>query len=349
MTVLDNIQAVAFDCFGTLLIVREPRNPWKHLFAEARRCHGRAPDPRREPIGTIEAFAAACGIGCRPEWQRDLDIDLASITLAPGAVDILRHLRASGLRLALASNLAPPYVPVVGALLGDLVDVTCFSCSDDVMAVKPEAEFFAKLQTKLAVPAVNILMVGDSIASDIAGAQSAGMKALHLDPAVLDPGPDQIRSLYEILMALGLMDGMTWLPRQEMSGAEDQRARTQAIVLANLDLINEQDAGYLLHIDPRKLPGELRIREERKELIRLQRGGAPFYLRAQFDAANAQLFPVVRHINLMKPPHMSSLQLCHWLTRTHRDFRCAPAQIFGRDDEAVLSAFARAIEPNLHG
>lgn len=349
MTVLDKIQAVAFDCFGTLLILREPRNPWKHLLAEARRRHGQAPDPRREPIGTIEAFAAACGIGCRPEWRRDLDVELASITLAPGAIEILRHLRASGLRLALASNLAPPYVPVVMSLLGDLVDATCFSCSDGVRAVKPEAKFFTTLQTKLAVPAESVLMVGDSAASDVDGAQSAGMKALHLNPAVLDPGPGQIRNLYETSMALGTMDSMACLPRQEISGAEDHRARTQAHVLASLDLVNEQDAGYLLHIDPRRLPGGLRIREERKELIRLQRGGASFYLRAQFDAVNARTFPVVRHINLIKPSHMSSLRFCHWLSRPHVDFECAPAALFGREDAAILAAFSRAIEGNWHG
>lgn len=349
MTVLGNIQAVAFDCFGTLLIMRGPRNPWKHLLAEARRRHGRTLDPRREPIGTIEAFAAACGIGCRPEWQRDLDIELASITLAPGAVDILRHIRAYGLRLALASNLAPPYVPVVTSLLGDLVDATCFSCSDDVRAVKPEAKFFAALQTKLAVPAKNILMVGDSAASDVDGAQSAGMKALHVDPAVFDPGPGQIRNLYETSMALGLMDGMEWLFRKDVSTAEDHRARTQACVLAGLDLVNEKDAGYLLRLDPQKVSKGLRVREEQKELIRLQRGGAPFYLHAQFDVAIAQAFPVVRLINMMKPLHMSSLELCHWLSRPHMDFGCAPAALFGREDAAILAAFARAIESNFHG
>lgn len=349
MVSLHNIQAVAFDCFGTVLVIREPRNPWKHLLAEARHRHGQALDPRREPIKTIDAFAAACGIECRPEWQRDLNIELASITLAPGAVEIIRHIRASGLSLALASNLAPPYVPVVKTLLGDLVDATCFSCSDDVMAVKPEAEFFATLQTKLAVPAENILMVGDSITSDIAGAHGAGMKALHLDPTVLNPGPGQIRNLYETLMALGLMDGTAWLPRQKTSGAEDHRARTQARVLASLDLVNEQDAGTLLHIDPRKLSGELRIREERQELIRLQRGGAPHYLRAQFDLQNARTFPVVQQINLMKPSHMSTLRLCHWLNSHDVDLGRAPAALFGREDAAILEAFSGAIEANFHG
>ena len=215
MTRPDSIRAVAFDCFGTPLTIRAPRNPWKRLVEEAGLKGVRpTPDPRREPIPTIEAFAAACGIDFRPEWRRDLDLEIASITLAPGAYDVLRHLRAAGLRLALASNLAPAYVPSVKRLLGDLVDVTCFSCADDVRAVKPEAAFFAALRQKLAVSPENILMVGDSLSSDIVVARDAGMAALHLDPSVLDSGPGQIRNLYECLMALGITDHSAWSSTQ---------------------------------------------------------------------------------------------------------------------------------------
>lgn len=200
-----NIRAVAFDCFGTLLRITEPSNPWHSLLSEARRQPGgRALDPRREPIPTIEAFAATCGIGFRPEWRRDLDRELASIEPMPEALAVLDRLRAAGFRLALASNLAPAYVEPALRLLGGLVDVTCFSCDPDVRAVKPERAFFAALQNRLGLPAEDILMVGDSLTSDVRGAGAAGMSALHLVPGE-NPGPGRIARLADVPAFAGLM------------------------------------------------------------------------------------------------------------------------------------------------
>ncbi len=102
-----HIRAVAFDCFGTLLHIGAPTNPWRSLLSEAhRQPGGHMLDPRREPIPTIEAFAAACGTKFRPEWRRDLDRELASIELVPEALAVLGRLRAAGFLFALASNLA---------------------------------------------------------------------------------------------------------------------------------------------------------------------------------------------------------------------------------------------------
>ncbi|RWR10926.1 HAD family hydrolase [Paenirhodobacter populi] len=158
--------ALVFDCFGTLLHIRAPRNPWKALLTEARRNSGSPKlDPHREPIPTIEAFAAACGVEFRPEWRHDLDTEIASIELAPGLDEVLHVLRRIGFRLALTGNLAPPYVPAVERLLDDLVDVTCFSCDPDIRALKREPEFFEVLRTRLGPSTSHILMVGDMTAT----------------------------------------------------------------------------------------------------------------------------------------------------------------------------------------
>lgn len=200
-----HIRAVAFDCFGTLLRIGAPTNPWRSLLEEAHRQPGdRVLDPRREPIATIEAFAEACGIGFRPEWHRDLDRELASIQPMPDAFPMLGRLRAAGFRLALASNLAPAYVEPALRLLGSRVDVTCFSCDPDVRAVKPERAFFEALQNRLGLPAGEILMVGDSFTSDIRGAEAAGMPALHLVPGESLPRPGQIARLADVPTFLGL-------------------------------------------------------------------------------------------------------------------------------------------------
>lgn len=96
-----HIRAVTFDCFGTLLRIGAPTNSWHSLLSEARQQPGgRTLDPRREPIPTIEAFAAACAIGFRLEWWRDLDRELASIEPMLEALAVLDRLRAAGFRLA---------------------------------------------------------------------------------------------------------------------------------------------------------------------------------------------------------------------------------------------------------
>lgn len=205
---MDNHQAlsaVAFDCFGTLLRIKAPTNPWRSLLAIARSHRGVcALDPRRETIPTIEGFAAACGVEFRPEWRRELDMELASIEPIPNAHVVLHRLRKAGFRIALASNLAPAYVEPALRTLGEFIDVTCFSCDPEVRAVKPEPAFFDALRTRIDVPAHEILMVGDSLTSDIEGAKAAGMAALHLVPDDGVPGPGQISRLSDVLSVLGL-------------------------------------------------------------------------------------------------------------------------------------------------
>lgn len=199
------IRAVAFDCFGTLLRIRTPTNPWRPLLADARRRPGALTlDPRREPILTIQEFAEACGVAFRPEWRANLDREISSIELMPDALAVLSTLRAAGFRLALASNLAPAYVEPALALLGDSIDTACLSCDPAVRAVKPEPAFFLALQRKIGFPIAEILMVGDSLLSDVQGAKVAGMSALHLVPGTTASRPREVRHLTDVLGFLGL-------------------------------------------------------------------------------------------------------------------------------------------------
>lgn len=210
VTVMDEmghtpVRAVAFDCFGTLLRITTPTNPWRSLLAAARSTSdARLLDPRREPIPTIKLFAAACGVAFQPDWQRDLDIELISIEPMPEALKVLEELHRAGFRIALASNLAPAYIEPPQRTLGEFIDVTCFSCDPEVRAVKPEPAFIDALRTRIEFPAHQILMVGDSLASDIEGAKAAGMAALHLVPDDGAPGPGQISRLSDVLSVLGL-------------------------------------------------------------------------------------------------------------------------------------------------
>lgn len=350
MTGLGNIRAIAFDVFGTLLRIHDPRDHWRQLLIAARRQHGLAMlDPRREPIENMDAFAAANCVRFQPRWQVALDAEIASIRMAPGAYEILADLRGAGYRVALASNLSPAYIPTVDRLLGDLVDIRCYSCAADVRAIKPEPAFFHALTERLGVAAADILMVGDSLASDIAGAAAAGMPALHLQSLIDDPGQNQIRNLFEVPMALGLVDNASRRSTRHSLSVDEHRARAQAQALAAMDMMDAVEAGRMLGLSSKNPFSDLRILEEQRALIRVQRGGSAWYPRAQFDRRRDRIFPVIQQLLKMQPSHMSHLRLACWLNCAHVDFGRAPAEMLGHDDDAVIAAFARAIEPETHG
>lgn len=350
MTRFAYIRAIAFDVFGTLLHIHDPRDHWRQLLAAARHQHGIAMlDPRREPIETMDAFAAASGVRFQPGWQTDLEAEIASIRLAPGAREVIGNLRNAGCRIALASNLAPAYIPTVERLLGDLADIRCYSCAADVRASKPEPAFFQALLARVGLAAADVLMVGDSLASDIDGAAATGMPALHLRSQIADPRAHQIRNLFEVPIALGLMGNASWRNSRRHVSAEEHRARAQAHALAAIDMVDADEAGRILSLSFQNPTGHLQTLEEQQVLIRVQRGGAAWYPRAQFELHYGRIFPVIRRLVQMQPAHMSNLRLAYWLSCAHVDFGRAPAEMLGHDDNAVAAAFSRAIEPQTHG
>jgi len=131
-----------------------------------------------QPIGLAD-YAAALGLP-RPDAElAALDEELATIALYPDTLDTLRRIRDQGLTVAVASNLAMPYAAPQKALLGDLVDV--WHLSFDAGAIKPDRVFYAGLAAKLGCEAGELLMVGDTWATDVAGAVDAGSRAQWLD------------------------------------------------------------------------------------------------------------------------------------------------------------------------
>ncbi|MEI4488586.1 hypothetical protein V8J36_20525 [Frigidibacter sp. MR17.14] len=74
--VLADVRVVAFDAFGTLLRIDEPRRPWTKIIRRA----ARRRDPRLAS-GTIRAFAEASGARWDPAWEEDLQVKLGSIRI----------------------------------------------------------------------------------------------------------------------------------------------------------------------------------------------------------------------------------------------------------------------------
>jgi len=174
------IKAVAFDAFGTLVEIHDKRRPFARIARQATR----RPDisPMCHPV-TLEQMAELCGAdidaGTMAAWQADLQAELAATRPWPEAIDVLAELKRQGLRTAVASNLALPYAAPIHEQLGAYLDVSCLSF--EVGFVKPDAGFYAALCERLQLAPQQILMIGDTWRCDYAGAREAGLQAIHLD------------------------------------------------------------------------------------------------------------------------------------------------------------------------
>jgi len=174
------IKAVAFDAFGTLVEIHDKRRP----FARLARLATRRPEqsPMCTPM-TLEQMAALCGASIDAEAMQalhdDLQAELASTHPWPEAIEVLSELKRQGLRTAVASNLALPYAAPIEAQLGKYLDVSCLSF--EVGFVKPDAGFYAALCQRLQLAPHEILMIGDTWRCDYEGASAAGLQAIHLD------------------------------------------------------------------------------------------------------------------------------------------------------------------------
>lgn len=205
-------RAVLFDVFGTLLRFGVERRPFATLLHELALDRGEALDLRSRlmtaALPTVgEAAAAITGWTGRAvpgasleQAQRELDEHLTSCRLADGATRLLEHLRIEGHALALVSNLASVYAPVVDRLgLRGLVDHAAFSCELGVL--KPDPAIFRAALDALGVDARDATMVGNSRRDDVLGATAAGLRALWLTGAD-DPHVRCVRDLSAVADAL---------------------------------------------------------------------------------------------------------------------------------------------------
>lgn len=101
----------------------------------------------------------------------------ASQSLLPAADDVLRTLRGRGLRLGLLTNGAPDLQreKFEASGLASLFDEAVVS--GEIGVGKPEPAIFHHLLERLGVAPAEALMVGNSLARDVAGAHRAGLRA----------------------------------------------------------------------------------------------------------------------------------------------------------------------------
>lgn len=185
---------------------------------------------------TVDADAEADWVGCwerylrdyvdacgappieRDEIHRHLDSEFADAALwlrvIPGAVDGLRALAATGVRLGVVSNadgvmgerLRELEVLQVGPGIG--VPVTCVIDSGAVGVMKPDPRIFQLALDVLELPAQRVWFVGDIPGIDVVGAWRAGLRPFLIDPLGLhhDATFDRVGSLSELAARLAATD-----------------------------------------------------------------------------------------------------------------------------------------------
>ena len=123
----------------------------------------------------------------------------------PGTAEALDRLRASGLKLALASNTETLFRRKLAELgLADAFDH--IGISAEIGVEKPDPRFFSSILETIDVDASRAVHVGDLYEVDVIGARNAGLAPVLVDPADLysDREVPRIRSLVELPALLGI-------------------------------------------------------------------------------------------------------------------------------------------------
>jgi FMN phosphatase YigB (HAD superfamily) len=194
------IRAVIFDVYGTLVEIGTKRWPFAKLALAS-------PNPRETlrsvlttPLGLREA-AQALGCGDIPlaVLVEDLEVELASVSLFPEVAETLGAVRARGLKIGIASNLAAPYAAPVMRVLPFALDA--YGWSFEIGFVKPHPAHYQWVCRQLELAPEETLMIGDTLDADFHGARACGLRAAYLarGGGIVTPDIPTIQTLDEIL------------------------------------------------------------------------------------------------------------------------------------------------------
>ena len=169
------IRAVCFDAFGTVIQYRVRRRPYRLLHDAF---DAEALMTRNTPITQLLEEAGLGG--SVDEALEGLREEFRNCSLFDEVPEVMSSLHARGMKVAICSNLAHAYGPLVRQLLPD-ADATLLSY--EVGAIKPQPAIYQAVCQALELPAESVFFTGDSHECDYLGPQSIGMPSAWLDRA----------------------------------------------------------------------------------------------------------------------------------------------------------------------
>jgi HAD superfamily hydrolase (TIGR01493 family) len=177
----EQIKGVVFDAFGTLLFVRQPTNTYGKAIKVLKQHYSFDVDLRFECMTSKDSFeefilrfdpSRKVEDATLRQWRRALDGELKRIEPFPEAVRALSALGSSFPKV-ICSNLASPYARTLEQMPEFLRVPKVWSC--DHGAIKPSPALFEVALQKLGLPNRHVWMVGDSLKSDVVGAEQSNL------------------------------------------------------------------------------------------------------------------------------------------------------------------------------
>lgn len=170
-----NAKAVIFDCFGTLLEIKNKRHPFKKLLGNQKQLNRENYSHIMRSKIQLEDVEELLNIKIEKSEiehaKKLLDLELSSVEIFDDVIPCLEKIKESNIKTLVCSNLATPY--------GDslkLIPIEEKVLSYEVGYIKPEKEIYVFCKKKLGVDFTDILFVGDNLIADFKVPKLLGMK-----------------------------------------------------------------------------------------------------------------------------------------------------------------------------
>jgi FMN phosphatase YigB (HAD superfamily) len=193
---------VAFDCFGTLIEIRDDRRVTTRIrrqLAKRTRVEGGA--PLTDDVSIRDSLLMH-GVERRiaEEIGADAAVEASSARPIRGAVEAVHAARSSGIAIAIVSNLSQDYSDVVSRWFPDVPSLLSFETG----FAKPDPRMFEAARSQLGKGP--LLMVGDSRRCDHHGAIACGFSAVLIASGPV-PETTSIKSVAALARHLGWVAG----------------------------------------------------------------------------------------------------------------------------------------------
>lgn len=130
------------------------------------------------------------------KYEHVLNEEVNSIFVYDEVLNSLQELQKKH-RLFLISNLAFPYKkPVYNLGINSYFETMIFSC--DFGHMKPDEKIFREIEKRTKVQPEEVLMIGDSLKSDIKGAEKIGWKSIQIDRKTNSNNLNAIKDLTQL-------------------------------------------------------------------------------------------------------------------------------------------------------
>lgn len=180
-----NKKAIIFDFYGTLIKVCKKTNPYLYMLSTAKNDtipHKKIINEVITDDWTLDELIALMDLSMEDEEKKHfsslLKTEIDSVVPLKGVYTALTKLSDKGYKLYLLSNLSVPYKEPFYSLNFDAYfDKAFFSCDEHDR--KPNPSFFQKVLNYSKLEKEDVVMIGDSVFSDINSAKDFGIDHIY--------------------------------------------------------------------------------------------------------------------------------------------------------------------------